>query len=374
MKFWYRLVARAAAIKYKYFFKPLFFLQDPEVVHDRMVRFGSFLGKFALTRSLLRGLFGYGNSVLKQTVAGIEFKSPIGLAAGFDKDAYLTQVLPNVGFGFEEIGSITGEPCAGNPKPWLWRLPKSQSLVVYYGLKNQGAQAIASRLYGQSFAFPIGVSLAKTNSEDTVEEEKGIADYVKVYRTFLEKNIGDYFTVNISCPNAFGGEPFTEPDKLNRLLGELKAVNSGKPMFVKLPADISTEKLEEIIGVARRHGVTGFICSNLTKNRNNPKIKETDLPDRGGLSGKVVQDLSDDLIRQIYRRCGKEFVIIGCGGVFSAEDAYKKIQLGASLVQLITGLIYQGPQLVSQINQDLVRLLERDGYKDLAEAVGADFR
>ncbi len=374
MKFWYRLVARAAAIKYRYFFKPLFFLQDPETIHDRMVRFGSLLGKSALARALLRGLFGYGHPSLKQTVAGIEFKNPVGLAAGFDKDAYLTRILPSVGFGFEEIGSITGEPCAGNPKPWLWRLPKSQSLVVYYGLKNQGAEAIAGRLYGQKFAFPLGVSLAKTNSADTVEEEKGIADYAKVYKTFLEKNIGDYFTVNISCPNAFGGEPFVEPEKLDRLLAALKALNSGKPMFVKLPADIGTERLEEITSVSRRHGITGFICSNLTKNRNNPKIKETDLPDRGGLSGKVVRDLSDGLIRQIYSRCGKEFVIIGCGGVFNAEDAYKKIRLGASLVQLVTGLIYQGPQLVSQINQDLVRLLERDGFGNIAEAVGADFR
>lgn len=355
---------------YRYFLKPIFFLQDPEDVHDRMIKTGNFLGRFPLFRGLTKLAFDFSHLALEQTILGIKFKNPIGLSAGFDKDGYLTQILPNVGFGFAEIGSITGEFCKGNPRPWMWRLPKSQSLVVYYGLKNEGCEAIAQRLAKEKFKIPIGISVAKTNSPDTVEEQKGIADYLKAYKTFVKAGIGDYFTINISCPNAFGGEPFTDPVKLEHLLSALRAVEASRPMFIKMPADIEFDRVDEIIEAARRHKVSGFICSNLTKSRDNPKIVETAVPSRGGLSGKVVQELSDILIGYIYQKAKGEFLIIGCGGVFSAQDAYRKIKLGASLIQLITGMIYQGPQLISEINLGLVCLLKKDGYQNIGQAVG----
>jgi dihydroorotate dehydrogenase len=362
---------------YQKILKPVFFLADPESVHDRMTKFGILLGRFYSTRSLVTRLLNYENKMLEQTIAGIHFKNPIGLAAGFDKNAELTQIIPSVGFGFEEVGSITGEPCSGNPKPRLWRMKKSQSLMVYYGLKNDGCIAISEKLKNLlkiencKLKIPLGISIAKTNCAATVGEEEGIKDYLKAYRTFVEAGIGDYFTINISCPNAFGGEPFTTPDKLDRLLSALVKVKCDKPMFIKMPAEISNETLDGLIEVARKHRITGFISTNLAKSRTNEKIsKEDGVPENGGMSGKVVQELSDKQIEYLYKKCGKEFVIIGCGGVFTAEDAYRKIRLGASLIQLITGMIYQGPQVIKEINQGLVDLLKADGFSNISEAVG----
>jgi len=305
-----------------------------------------------------------------QTIGGIRFSNPIGLAAGFDKNAQLTRILPCVGFGFEEVGSITGEPCVGNPKPRLWRLPKSQGLVVYYGLKNDGCEAIAKRLRNEHFKFPVGVSVAKTNNSQTVDVQAGIADYEKAFRAFLD--IGDYFTVNISCPNAFGGEPFSSPEKLDALLACLDTIETPKPIFLKMPADISTYELDALVAVADRHRVHGFVLTNLTKKRDRPEIVQDEIKglDKGGVSGKPVYDASNKMISHLYKAVGKRYVIIGCGGIFSAADAYEKIRCGASLVQLITGMIFEGPQLIGEINCGLVRLLKRDGFSNISEAIG----
>ena len=339
-----------------------------------MTSVGKMLGGFALTRKLTSGLFNYQNPMLEQTVLGIKFKNPVGLAAGFDKDAQLTKILPEVGFGFEEIGSVTGERCEGNPKPRLWRLPKSKSLIVYYGLKNDGAEAISKRLQGAKFVFPIGISVAKTNCKETVETEAGIADYLKAYKAF--QNIGDYYTINISCPNAFGGQPFTDPQKLERLLQEISKLPKTKPIFLKMPPDISHNQIDAIISLAEKYKIDGFICTNLTKERDLPSFKEKikdELPtDKGGLSGKVVEGLADEMIKYIYKKTGGQFVIIGLGGIFNAEDAYRKIRAGVSLVQLITGMIFEGPQLIGEINRGLVELLQKDGFKNISEAIGVD--
>jgi dihydroorotate dehydrogenase len=359
---------------YVHVLKHFFFLIDPEKMHDSMVGFGKTLGKHKFTRRITSGLFNYTNPMLEQTIVGIKFKNPVGLAAGFDKDANLTQILPSVGFGFEEIGSVTGEPCEGNPKPRLWRLPKSKALIVYYGLKNNGAEEISKRLASQKFAFPIGTSIAKTNDGCTVSTEAGIADYVKAYK--LMSNIGEYTTINISCPNAFGGQPFSDPNKLEMLLHEISKLPKTKPIFLKMPPDLPANDVDKIIELARRFKVNGFICTNLTKDRIEPSIKakiNESLPtDKGGLSGKIVEQLSDDLIKYVYSKTKGEFVIIGCGGIFSAKDAYRKIRLGASLLQLITGMIFEGPQLIGETNRGLVRLLKKDGYKNVSEAVGVD--
>ena len=361
---------------YRYIFKRLFFAFDPEYVHDRITGIGVFLGSFALGKFFVRAMFGYCNKALEQTVAGMYFKNPIGLAAGFDKNAQLTQVLPAVGFGFEEIGSVTGEPCAGNSGQRLWRLKNSQSLLVYYGLKNDGSEAISKRLSKLKFGFPLGISIAKTNDRKTVDEASGIADYLKAYLAFKERNIGDYFTINISCPNAFGGEPFTDPEKLDHLLNALREADQSfsKPVFLKMPAELPLGQVDAILDIARKYKVTGFVCTNLAKNRSNPNIKEQFVPEVGGMSGKVVQDLSDNLIEYIYKKCREEFVLIGCGGIFTAEDAYRKIKKGASLLQMITGMIFEGPQQIGEINRRMVELLKKDGYNNISEARGADFK
>ncbi|MCX6713545.1 MAG: quinone-dependent dihydroorotate dehydrogenase, partial [Candidatus Vogelbacteria bacterium] len=354
--------------------------------------------------------------------------NPIGLAAGFDKNAELIEIMPAVGFGFTEVGSVTGRACAGNPKPRLWRLPKSRSLIVYYGLKNDGAEEIAKRLkaneVGSGYTrsnlvrpkFPVGVSIAKTNDDKTITTEDGVADYLFAYQTFIEAGIGDYYTINISCPNAHGGQPFTDLTRLDLLL---KTLNFGhgtppksdlvptsqsfegrstrdttssalpwpKPIFLKMPPDLLPTQIDGIINLAKIYKIDGFICSNLTKDRENDAVKnkiKDDLPtDNGGLSGKVAEDLANEQIKYIYEKINpprglpsgksKKMIIIGCGGVFSAEDAYIKIKAGASLIQLITGMIFEGPQLISQINQELVELLQKDGYKNIGEAIGKGF-
>src|SRR3989338_11185184 len=201
---------------YKNLAKPIFFRFDPEIVHDRMINIGRFLGKHNITRKITSIVYSYSNKKLEQTILDIKFPNPIGLSAGFDKDAILTDIISSVGFGFVEVGSITGEPCEGNPKPRLWRLKKSKSLVVYYGLKNEGSEAVAKKMKGRKFPLPVGISIAKTNSRETVADDSAIADYFKTYREFA--GIGDYATINISCPNAFGGQPFTNSKELDRLL------------------------------------------------------------------------------------------------------------------------------------------------------------
>ena len=352
--------------------KPIFFRQDPEDVHDNISKIGEAIGRNAFGRSLTRAAFGYQQPILEQTILGIKFVNPIGLSAGFDKNARLVDFIPAVGFGFMEIGSVTGEPCAGNPKPRLWRLPKSQSLVVNYGLMNDGAQAVAERLQGRKFAAPVGISVAKTNSEATVGEADGIADYAKAYRATC--NVGAYATINISCPNTFGGQPFTDPLRLEKLLSAIDREGHTKPVFVKFSPDLSNRELDDLLGVALAHNIQGFICSNLTKPRDNPHILDANVPATGGFSGKVQQEMSDEQVRRMYACVGQTHIIIGCGGVFTAEDAYRKIRLGASLIQLITGMIYLGPQSISDINLGLVKLLKRDGYSRLSEAIGADAR
>jgi len=355
---------------YKAILQKIFFLQDPEIIHDRMLNVGRFLGKFSLTRWLVSLLFSYQDKTLSQEILGIKFANPIGLGAGFDKDAVLTDTLPGVGFGFIEVGSITGEACAGNPKPRLWRLKKSKALVVNYGLKNEGSEAIAKSLKGKTFKIPLGTNIAKTNSPNTVKVENGIADYAKAFKEFVQ--IGDYFTVNISCPNAYGGQPFTDATRLDKLLQRLDEISTKKPIFLKLSPDLSQSEIDRILAISNKHQVAGFICSNLTKNRNNRKIKDSVDGTEGGMSGKVVEDLANNLISYIYRKTKGKFVIIGLGGVFCAEDAYKKIKLGASLVELITGMIFEGPQVISEINQGLVKLLKKDGFGNISQAIGKD--
>lgn len=356
---WTKFRNRIIHFLYTRFLKPIYFRIDPERVHDQMTFFGKFLGSNPFTRFLVRLAFFYQNPMLEQKILGIRFKNPIGLAAGFDKDAHLTKVLPAVGFGFEEIGSISGEPCEGNKKPRLWRHPDIQSLRVYYGLKNDGADAIAVRLHNKKFAFPIGTSMVKANSLKTCELEEGIADYVKAFKAFTR--IGDYFTINISCPNAYGGEPFTDPVRLDKLLKEIDKISTQKPVFIKFAANLSEPELDALIKVVEAHRIHGFICTNLNKKH--------ELGD-GGLSGKAVEELSTKQIAYLYKKTKGRYPIIGVGGIFSAQDAYKKILAGASLLQLITGMIFEGPQLISEINRGLTELLKKDGYKSLKEAVG----
>lgn len=364
------ICSTAVSATYRAAVKPYLFRQDPEAVHEATVKLGYRLSRSAAARAVVRFCLSYAHPSLEQTLLGVSFKNPMGLAAGFDKDGYLIPLIASLGFGFIEIGSVTGEPCLGNPRPRLWRLPEVQALVVHFGLKSEGAERVASRLRGQVADIPVGVSIAKTNSAQTVDDGAAVADYLKAYR--LVGTLGSYVTVNISCPNAHGGQPFSDPARLDSLLATLRVEGGGKPLLLKLPPDLELAQLDAVLEVAQRHGVAGYICTNLTKRRDLPLLSGLDVPGPGGVSGKVIEPLADNVVRYVYRAVGRSAVVVGCGGVFSAEDAYRKIRLGASLVQLITGLVYRGPQLVAQINRGLVRLLRRDGFSSVSEAVGVD--
>lgn len=359
--------------EYQWILKPIFFQINPEIIHDLMSVFLRILGKYLITRKIAYFCWGYSNPCLEQNILGIKFNNPVGLSAGFDKNAKMISIAPSLGFGFTEVGSITGESCQGNPKPRLWRLKKSRALAVYYGLKNDGSEVVARRLKGKKFPLPVGISIAKTNCKETADDERAVADYFKAYRAFAD--IGDYLTVNISCPSAFGGQPFTDSSKLEKLLKKIFSVPKGKPVFLKISPDLSRAEVDKILEVVSRFPVDGFVCTNLTKNRDknmNKNILDENVPEVGGLSGKVVDSLSDDLIRHIYKKTAGKFVIIGVGGIFSAADAYRKIKAGASLLELITGMIFEGPQAISDINLGLVKLLKKDGYQNISEAVGKE--
>ncbi|MFA6039554.1 MAG: quinone-dependent dihydroorotate dehydrogenase [Candidatus Peribacteraceae bacterium] len=357
---------------YRSILRPLLFRVDPDAIHISMVRFGSLLGHVAPARWAIRRLFSYGHPMLRHTVRGIAFPNPVGLAAGFDKNAQLAGILPAVGFGYAELGSVTLRPCEGNPPPRLRRLPLSKGILVHYGLRNKGVARLIGNVRGmRDRGMRLGISVARTNDGGCRDEAESIVDYRECLRALLAAGVGDYYTINISCPNVCDKAMFLRPDSLDRLLGALASLHPRAPLFVKMPVDLPWEEFHALLRVVVAHRCAGVVIANLTKDRENPLIREA-LPAsaEGGISGKPLASLSDVLIAQTYETYGDRLAIIGVGGIFSAEDAYRKIRLGASLVQLITGMIYEGPQLIGQINAGLVRLLRRDGFSSVAEAVG----
>ncbi|AHB42542.1 dihydroorotate dehydrogenase 2, nonfunctional [Candidatus Saccharibacteria bacterium RAAC3_TM7_1] len=369
------LVSVVTGFAYKRMIKPVLFRFSPDKVHDRMIRSGARLQCHQSVRTLLVKSLRYDNPVrLQQTLHGITFPTPIGLSAGLDKNFELVPLMHAVGFGFMEGGSITLRPCAGNPRPWFYRLPKSKSLVVHAGLANHGAPEIIGRLRTDArhlpTGFPLNVSVAKTNSPEAVSDTDAISDYVGSLSLLKTAGIGAMYTLNISCPNTYGGEPFTTPAKLDKLLAEVDKLKLQKPVFIKMPIDLTWDKFCHLLKVAEQHKVAGVTIGNLTKRRESLRDR---LPQsvKGHLSGLPTREQSTYLIHQTYQKFGDRFTIIGVGGVFSAADAYDKIRHGAHLVELVTGIIFEGPQLVGQVNRDLVKLLERDGFRNVAEAVGS---
>lgn len=348
---------------YRNVVKPTAFMFDAEAVHKFFIAVGKRLGKHKLGKKVTRVAYYYENDMLSQKLLGIDFTNPIGLSAGFDKNAEIVSICEDVGFGFSEVGSVSAKYCAGNPGVRLERIREKESLWVNLGLNNDGVDEIGSRLSGKKYGIPYGVSIAKTNCAETADDDAGIRDYCYTLKKLNELNVGKFYVINISCPNSFGGQPFSRPLAYEKLLKELMKTRSKKPIFVKLSPDIDRRNIDSIIKISRKYKIAGFICSNLTKKHDLGK---------GGLSGKAVEKASDELLSYVYSRTRGEFVLIAVGGVFSAQDAYKKIKLGANLVELITGMIYNGPNLISEINQGLVSLLREDGYDDICEARGKD--
>jgi dihydroorotate dehydrogenase subfamily 2 len=363
------------AFFYKQFLKRLFFLLDPEFVHELITANGEKLGSYSFLKALLRKLFLVQNTILNQEIAGISFKNPIGLAAGFDYQAQLTQILPNLSFGFQTIGTITNLAYAGNLKPRLGRLPKSKSLMVNKGFKNPGIKAIVQKLHGSKFDIPVGISIGQTNTKKHMTQREAVEDIVSAFRIADNSKIPfSYYELNISCPNLLGKVSFYPPENLSELLLAVTALKFKKPLFIKMPIDQNDEDIQKILKVIIEFPVAGVIFGNLQKDRKEQFLHGDEVKrfPVGNFSGKPTERRSNELIALAYKKYDKRLVIIGCGGVFSAKDAYKKIRLGATLVQLVTGLIFEGPQLIAQINLELPKLLERDGFKNISEAIGVD--
>lgn len=362
---------------YKFFIKPLLFGFDAELVHEATTRFGELLGKFQLGREITKALFYYKHRSLAQKIAGINFDNPIGLSAGFDYNARLTQILPSVGFGFGSVGTITNLPYGGNPKPLLGRLPKSKSLLVNKGFKNEGVDKIIQRISKRQFLIPLGISVGRSNSATLKTLEQSINDIVESFRKLEKAKLDNsYYELNISCPNLIHGGrniTFYPPGNLEKLLKKVDELRLDKPIFIKMPITESNRATLNMLKVIVKHKVLGVIIGNLQKDRTNPSFDKTEVKKAGmgNFSGVPCRARSNELIALAYKNYGNKLVIIGCGGVFNARDAYEKIKLGASLVMLITGMIYEGPQLIGQINRDLVRLIREDGYKNISEAIGA---
>ena len=361
--------------------RPIIFLMDPEQAHYSMKRIGVFLGSNPITKAFTSLLFDYGHKSLNIEVDGIKYRNPIGLSAGFDKDGELTKIYPNLGFGLAELGSITGEICPGNPGKRLFRMIKSKSIVVWYGLNNMGAEKLSSRLAGQKFGrLRVGINAALSNMSSEFDLDSSIADYLKTMTLF--KDIGDYYTVNISCPNTQEGEPFVDKDKLDALL---TAINkhirpiTAKPIYVKLAADMSVEEINTIVDACIEHNMEGVVCTNLAKPKYNTEHRPEEYPTtkgllpagKGAMSGLPLQRISTNVVRHVYRRTRGKLTIIGVGGIFNARDAYEKITSGASLCHMITTMIFDGPQNINEINRGLVKLLKADGFNTIAEAVGS---
>jgi len=362
---------------YKLFAKPLFFLLPAEWVHEQAMFWGELVGNIPLTRAFLRYMFSFKHPAIKQKIAGITFENPIGLSAGYDYMAAFTQILPSIGFGFETIGTISNHPFGGNKKPRLGRLPKSQSLLVNKGFRNPGADETIKKLKRMTFEFPLGISIGKTNSVEVAGTQKdAVADVIGAFQKFHKARLKNkYYELNISCPNLKGGVSFYPPKKLNALLNAVGKLKIKKPVFVKMPIEKSEEEVLEMLDVIVKHKwISGVIFGNLQKNRKDPSFDQDEIKKAGvgNFSGKPTYRRSNELIKLAYTNYGKKLIIVGCGGVFTAEDAYRKIRLGASLIQMITGMIFEGPQQITQINRELVDLLEQDGYSHISEAVGVD--
>ncbi len=333
--------------------KPLLFKCNPETMHDTFVVVGEFAGRFALKRKFFALLYDYRGRDISKTVDGVTYRTPVLLSAGFDTDGRLTRILPSLSFGGEEIGSTTAHPCEGNPRPRLTRLIRNKSIIVYKGLRNHGVDALIKRLTRTPRVpgFVLGVSIARTNEEAaSTDVEAGIRDYVDSFRKLNAAGIGDYYTINISCPNSYTGETFIEPALLAQLLPRLREIPCAKPVYLKMPINIPWEQFAALLDIADKNALQGVIIGNLNKNYDHLTYPE-DAPKkfRGGLSGAPTFKLSNELIKKTREKYGTRFTIIGTGGIFTPDDAMAKFAAGADLIQLVSGMIFEGPGLMKAI-------------------------
>jgi len=328
--------------------------------------------RWPIFRNFVARLLRVRDERLKVNIGRLTLDNPVGLAAGFDKNVEAPMAYSMMGFGFAELGSITNQEQEGNPKPRLWRLPKDKSLIVYYGLANCGSSKAKARLANlDHHPIPFGISIAPSTA---IESSQMADDYVK---TFLELYpLADYVTLNVSCPNVARCDVFTQisfvEELLKKITDTMKGRGINKDIFVKIGPDMEWDDLDRVIDACVIYGVAAVIVTNLVKDRSAIVSKSTreELNHPGGVSGKLIFDKSNEVIKHVYKRAGDKLKIIGVGGVFTAEDAYEKIKCGATAVQLITGWIYGGPLTIRSINKGLLGLLEGQGANNIVDIVG----
>ncbi len=360
---------------YRKIARPIIFLFPSEPVHEVALRTGYLMTRVPGVGATLATLFRTRHPTLETNIAGLSFQNPIGLAAGFDYRAELPQLLPGLGFGFGTVGTLTHLPYEGNPKPRLGRLVRSRALLVNKGFKNDGVTATLKKHTHHTFLIPVGVSIGRTNTLDHTTQTEAVADVVEGFKEAEATGVQfGYYELNISCPNLRSSIEFYDPHHLEELLSAVAALNLSRPIFIKMPIDRTEEQLTTMLDVIMKYKVAGIIIGNLQRNRAHPALfpEEVAQHGKGNFSGKPTFIDSNNYISLAYRHTKGKLVIIGCGGVFTAEDAYEKIRAGASLIQLASGLVFEGPLVASAINGGLVTLLQRDGYIHYRDAVGAD--
>lgn len=347
--------------------RPFLFGKDAEDAHSSAIKLGKKLSN-SVIGELLDAMLKYEDPRLNIQVAGIDFRNPIGLAAGFDKNAELVDCMPYLGFGFQEIGTVTPRPQMGNERPRLFRLVEDNAAINRMGFNNDGLEVIQERLRKRQSKLPTGANVGK--NKETIDSRM---DYEKCAAALLAHV--DYLVVNVSSPNTPGLRQLQDKEPLMEILEGVQSCNKeNKPIFLKISPDLNKHQLDDIAYVAQSTQVAAVIATNTSITRDNLKSPDylVKALGPGGLSGDPIRGMSTHLIRLLYQRIGSHIPIIGVGGIRTGKDAYEKIRAGASLVQVYTGMVYEGPGIVHNIKQGLVRCLERDGYSCLEQAVGKD--
>lgn len=359
---------------YRSLLRPILFRLRPETAHELALNSLSFAPRLA--RRLLSNRFQR-SSPGGLRFFGLNFSNPVGLAAGFDKDGIALQALSALGFGFIEAGTVTCEPQPGNRRPRLFRLPEDKALINRAGFNNRGAAALAQHLTKNRPDCVVGVSIGKSKVAPIRE---AVEDYLLTFA--LVHPVADYIAVNVSSPNTPGLRELQRPEQLEALLqalqrrnlelSERRSLGGPVPLLIKLSPDLQRKELEQIADVARRVNVAGIIATNTTLERANLRTSASEVAacGEGGLSGAPLKQQASHILATLYTLTGGSIPLIGVGGIFTAEDAWEKICAGASLVQLYTGFIYLGPAIARDINEGLERILDREKFKSLTEAIG----
>ncbi|WP_299053253.1 quinone-dependent dihydroorotate dehydrogenase [uncultured Polaribacter sp.] len=343
---------------YKLIVRPIFFLFDPEKIHYFTFSLIKTLCKIPFLPSIFKKLYVLEDKKLERKLFGLTFKNPVGLAAGFDKNAVLFNELTNFGFGFIEIGTVTPKGQIGNPKKRLFRLKDDQGIINRMGFNNDGVEAVIQNLKKNKTQLIIGGNIGKNT---TTNPDNYTEDYCKVFKE-LHPYV-DYFVLNVSCPNVGSHAKLNDKDYLVELINACKSLNLKeaiqKPILLKIAPDLNTIQLDEIIELVNETKIDGVIASNTSTNRDNLVASKQQLSaiGNGGVSGQPVKEKSTAVIKYLADASHKSFPIIGVGGIHSKEDALEKLNAGADLVQIYTGFIYEGPGLVKKINKAILEEL-----------------